>query len=298
MAKKKPAQEPTAETPEADERFCGIVMPISDIIPYPPGHWADVRGILDAAIKKAGFTPKLVSEAEDATIIQGTIIENLYENEIIVCDISAQNANVMLELGIRLAVKKPVVIVNDKQITPPFDITTIKYCPYPSDLRHPTVAKFIDDLCKAIKNTYEASQKPDYRTFMDYFGKMTVPGLGVEEVQWKEYMETMFRDLGRKIDRTGHDAKGESRNQEKGPSYRAVNKINHILDLMPEETIQDLRKLTFTTPTSFCLHLVDRIGDRQIRELNQEQLYSVICQELSRLRKRFSSSSSSSSSGV
>lgn len=51
---------------------CGIVMPISAIDGYPESHWTDVLAILSSAIEGAGFDPNLVSNAEDAGIIQTT----------------------------------------------------------------------------------------------------------------------------------------------------------------------------------------------------------------------------------
>lgn len=35
--------------------FCGIIMPIADMVGYDAGHWSRVRDILDEAIKEAGY---------------------------------------------------------------------------------------------------------------------------------------------------------------------------------------------------------------------------------------------------
>ncbi len=48
---------------------CGIVMPISSLDGCDEGHWLDVRGILVDAIEAAGFTPNLVSNADEVGII-------------------------------------------------------------------------------------------------------------------------------------------------------------------------------------------------------------------------------------
>jgi hypothetical protein len=46
-------------------------------------------------------------------VIHAQIIRNLEEMPHVVCDISSLNPNVMLELGIRTALNKPVIIVRD-----------------------------------------------------------------------------------------------------------------------------------------------------------------------------------------
>jgi len=92
---------------------CGIVMPISSIDGCNEAHWSDVHEILTEAIEDAGFEANLVSNADDVGIIQKRIIQNLYENPIVVCDVSGKNPNVMFELGLRLAFDKPTIIVKD-----------------------------------------------------------------------------------------------------------------------------------------------------------------------------------------
>ena len=77
---------------------CGIIMPIATMSSeYTADHWSDVRHILHNAIEKAGFTPRIVSDSEESTVIHGSIINTIYNDAIIVCDVSNKNANVMFE---------------------------------------------------------------------------------------------------------------------------------------------------------------------------------------------------------
>ena len=94
---------------------CGIIMPISAIDNCEASHWDDVGAILHDAIGKTGFEPNMVSDADDIGVIQKRIIQNLYDNPMIVCDVSCKNPNVMFELGIRLAFDKPAIIIKDDQ---------------------------------------------------------------------------------------------------------------------------------------------------------------------------------------
>jgi hypothetical protein len=91
--------------------LCGIVMPVSTCDGCTAEHWLEVQEILSEAIKAADFAPQLVSDADDVGIIQKRIIHNLYENPIVVCDVSGKNPNVMFELGLRLAFDKPTIII-------------------------------------------------------------------------------------------------------------------------------------------------------------------------------------------
>jgi len=109
---------------------CGIVMPIAGFGEYDAQHWLEVRGILERAISKAEYHPAPVWERSETDIIQGRIVRNLYEYEVVVCDISGLNPNVMFELGLRLAFKKPVVITVDDETKIPFDTNVIEHLIY------------------------------------------------------------------------------------------------------------------------------------------------------------------------
>lgn len=115
---------------------CGIIMPISSIDTCPAEHWQDVLRILQEAIADAGYEANLVSDADDSGIIQKRIVQNLYDNDIVVCDVSCKNPNVMFELGMRLAFDKPTIIIIDDKTSYSFDTAIIEHLSYPRDLRY------------------------------------------------------------------------------------------------------------------------------------------------------------------
>ena len=82
-----------------EKQVCGIVMPISAIDGCAESHWADVLDIFTESIEEAGFEANLVSNADESGIIHKRIIQNLYDNPVVVCDVSGKNPNVMFELG-------------------------------------------------------------------------------------------------------------------------------------------------------------------------------------------------------
>ncbi|MEL5350368.1 hypothetical protein PTR25_11305 [Serratia nevei] len=179
---------------------CGIVMPIANTAGYPEGHWTDVYGIICEVAKKAGFDPCMVSFDEDIGVIHKRIIHNLYKNPIVVCDISSRNANVMFELGMRLAFDKPTIIIKDNLTPFSFDISSIEHLEYPSDLRYQSINEFKSKLESKIKETYKRSQlDPDYSTFLKDFGTFTVSRLDEKEATFNEVLLEEFKELKKSI---------------------------------------------------------------------------------------------------
>ena len=198
---KESKSQPVNEKPElpTSKPTCGIVMPITVHPPFVNNHWIDVRSILDSAIDKAGFVPRLVSDAAAIGIIHARIATNLYKDPIIVCDVSGHNPNVMLELGIRLALK-PVVIVKDDQTPFTFDTAPIEHLEYPRDLRHGKIEEFKDRLADSIRATYDQAEEHGYKSFLQSFA-IKVPELQTQAVSPSELALDEIRDHLRLISR-------------------------------------------------------------------------------------------------
>jgi hypothetical protein len=176
--------------------MCGIVMPIASFDGCTEEHWLDVRDILEEAIVATDFSPNLVSNATEAGIIHKRIIENLYDNPVVVCDVSGRNPNVMFELGIRLAFDKPTIIVKDDKTPYSFDTSPIEHLEYPRDLRFSKIVDFKEELSEKIRRTHEKSEKdPNYTTFLKHFGTFKVAKLEKEEVSADAYVLDELRSL-------------------------------------------------------------------------------------------------------
>jgi hypothetical protein len=175
---------------------CGIVMPISALDGCTESHWADVQDILTDAIESAGFNGNLVSNADDVGIIHKRIIQNLYDNPIVVCDVSGKNPNVMFELGMRLAFDKPTVIVKDDKTSYSFDTSAIEHLEYPRDLRFSRIMEFKQKLSEKIAATHKrATSDKDYTTFLKHFGEFTVAKLEKKEVSSQEFILEELRSV-------------------------------------------------------------------------------------------------------
>ena len=155
---------------------CGIIMPIATSTDYPSEHWKDVLSILMEAINETEFEPRLVSDDVAVGLIHDRIVTNIYNDDVIVCDVSSKNPNVMFELGLRLAFDKPTIIIKDEKTGYSFDTGVIEHISYPSSLRFSEIVEFKLELVKRINATYErAKAETNYSPFLKSFGKTIVP---------------------------------------------------------------------------------------------------------------------------
>jgi hypothetical protein len=197
-----------AEAESSAVETCGIVMPISAMDGYGEEHWSDVLEILTASIKDAGFDPNLVSSADDVGVIQKRIIQNLYENPVVVCDVSGKNSNVMFELGMRLAFDKPTIIVKDDKTTYSFDTAPIEHIPYPKDLRFHDIVKFKGLLTEKIKSTYtKAKDDKNFTPFLGHFGTFKVAKIEAKEVSGDEYIIDQLKDIRQQLASMRHQTR-------------------------------------------------------------------------------------------
>ena len=196
MATEKQPQQTELKTKKP---ICGIVMPISSIEDCSSTHWDEVKRILTDAISSAGYEANLVSDADDSGVIQKRIVQNLYSNEIVVCDVSCKNPNVMFELGMRLVFDKPTIIVMDDGTNYSFDTGIIEHLTYPRDLSYFKIVKFKETLRDKIKGTIEKAKKPDYTTFLKNFGQFTVAKIESREGSINEAILSRLDDMSRQI---------------------------------------------------------------------------------------------------
>lgn len=170
-------------------------MPISAIADCSESHWVEVREIIADSIAPYGFKADLVSSANEAGIIQKQIVQNLYQNEIVVCDVSCKNPNVMFELGIRLTFDRPTVVIKDDKTDYSFDTSPIEHLVYPRDLRFSKIVKFQKFLGDKVRATHKMGADPKYSTFLKHFGEFVVPRLETKEVSQNEFILKQLQEL-------------------------------------------------------------------------------------------------------
>ena len=133
---------------------CYIIMPISDPEGYDEGHFKDVyKYLFDPAIRDAGYVPKRADDEKASNMIQVSIIRDIIESPMAICDLSSRNPNVLFELGIRQAFDLPVVLVQEKGTPRIFDIGTINTIDYGGELLHKDVLEDMKTITEAILQT-------------------------------------------------------------------------------------------------------------------------------------------------
>lgn len=221
------------------EAVCGIVMPISALEDCNEAHWADVLNIISDAIRDAGYKPNIVSNADEVGIIQKRIIQNLYDNEVVVCDVSGKNPNVMFELGIRLAFDKPTIVLKDDRTDYSFDTSPIEHISYPRDLRFTKIVEFKQKLSEKIIATAKASRAdPSYSTFLKHFGEFKVASLDQKEVGPQEFILEEVSEIKRSLRRLEMESRHSSVRQNRSRQTGGIclqnrddgssSKIKHI----------------------------------------------------------------------
>lgn len=161
---------------------CGLIMPISAIGNYKKEHWEEVKKIIEEAIEnmEENIEVRMVSDRSEHDLIQSNIVQAIYDDNIVICDVSGKNPNVMFELGMRIAFNKPVIIIYDEKDGYPFDITNIKYLKYPEGLNYHAIKEFKKDLQEKIKTALNEKENAFLKTFTREFKTYQVTSEKVE----------------------------------------------------------------------------------------------------------------------
>ena len=132
-------------------------MPISDQEGYKKGHFNRVyKHLIKPACEKAGFTPIRADDESVTNYIVIDIIRKIIDADIVLCDLSAKNPNVLYELGLRQAFNKKSVLVKDTKTNRIFDIQGLRTIDYDDNLRIDEVEIAINSIAKSLKETFDS----------------------------------------------------------------------------------------------------------------------------------------------
>lgn len=268
---------------------CGVIMPISQIDGCSESHWSDVMEIISTCVTEAGFEANIVSNADDVGVIHKRIVQNLYDNPIVICVVSCRNPNVMFELGMRLAFDKPTIIIKDDKTSYSFDTSSIEHIEYPRDLRFNKIQEFKIKLTEKIKSTYKkSSEDPNFSTFLKNFGEFKVAKINTKEVSQQELIMDEIRGLRRIITNNSNINKHRYENEF---IYRDKLDSIDLIDicLEGETDIENIKKslskiLSFPgvisteieTRSEEHYHLLIRINDKYSKGQIEEDIRKII----------------------
>lgn len=129
------------------------MMPISDVPTYESGHFDRVyEFIIKPACKGAGLKPERADDIQVTNYIIVDILRRIIEADMVVCDLSSRNPNVLYELGIRQAFNLPVTLIRDFKTPRIFDIQGLRDIEYDEGLRIDKINQAIKTLTTTLKN--------------------------------------------------------------------------------------------------------------------------------------------------
>ena len=133
---------------------CFVMMPFAE----PLGTY--YASVYEPAIKKAGLTPV---RADTDIYGTGKIIDQIWSGinsaKVLVAELTKRNPNVLYELGLAHALRKPVVLVSSNEEDVPFDVKHVRVIYY--DVNDPfwgskLIDKVAENILSALKNPKEA----------------------------------------------------------------------------------------------------------------------------------------------
>jgi hypothetical protein len=213
-----------------ETEVCGLVMPISGFQDYTAAHWNEVRSILERAIISAGYTPRPVWESSDSDIIHARIVRNLYNDKIVVVDVSGLNPNVMFELGMRLTFRRPTVIVADDRTNLPFDTSNIEHIIYPANLNFSKVENFMLSVAERVKVFTQSSMEGTYKPYLDTFGAFTVVEPEETSISFESFVVERLDELSNQISSIRRDQLEERSIVRHDVNYRNLNALRGVVD--------------------------------------------------------------------
>lgn len=133
---------------------CFVMMPFA----APIGGYYST--LYEPAIRKAGLTPV---RADTDIFGTGKIIDQIWSGitnaRVLLAELTGRNPNVLYELGLAHALRKPVVLVSSNEDDVPFDVRHVRVIYYQTSdpfWGDKLIAKIAENLLSAIKNPREA----------------------------------------------------------------------------------------------------------------------------------------------
>jgi hypothetical protein len=140
---------------------CFVIMPFTDPDGYEAGHFNRVfKNIFVKACQDAGFHPVRADQDSQTKVIHKNVMERLAQAEMVLCDLSGRNPNVLFELGLRQAFDKPFVLVKDYRTESIVDVDILTFVRYDEGMApYEKVVEAQDAITKSLRLTYAASRR-------------------------------------------------------------------------------------------------------------------------------------------
>lgn len=224
---------------ENDAPKCGIIMPISPTTNHSEKHWSDVQKLLHRSIINAKLSPINVWNNDLTDRVSERIIGNIFDHDIVVADISDLNPNVMFELGLRLASKKPTVVIANSGGTIPFDIRDFHVLQYPGDLNILDMEKFFEKFEEILNAKLSAYKEGKYTPFL---GNIVVDVISPQtrETSIDEIILSRFDDLSSRINRIERNVSPSDRSAARSTFWNEKSRVFLDIQDVDDKTLQKI----------------------------------------------------------
>lgn len=179
------------------KEVCFVIMPISDVDGYEPGHFKLVyEDIFKPAIEAAGYLPMRADDTLSSNFIQLDILKALLDSPMAICDLSSRNPNVLYELGFRQAFDKATVLIKDLETINIFDISFLRYTEYDRRLTYRNVKNAQESVKRAIVETRdEHKKKGGINSLVSMLSISKAIVKPIEDMKEKDLTSLLIRDL-------------------------------------------------------------------------------------------------------
>lgn len=244
-----------------ESRKCFIVMPFSGTADYEKGHFDRVYNyLIKPACRKVKFEPIRGDDVANSNYIVIDILRKILDSEMIICDLSSMNPNVLYELGLRQAFNKPSVLIKDNKTESIFDIQGFRYLEYDSSLRIDQMELAVTKLSEFLEETYE-NRGSEINSIIQM--------LGIEPAEVKEKIKiseensvilAAINNLSKKVNGLESFDKKEMHREEPILNYytdivfRPIEDLGlsvKIVEILNESGIYDIGSLTKLTEKDF-----------------------------------------------
>jgi nucleoside 2-deoxyribosyltransferase len=136
----------------AKKKTCFVIMPFKNEEWLPQVYQLSIEPV----IRAAGFTCLRADKIPKAGFVLEHILKAVYDADVVIADITGNNANVMYELGLAHGFAKPVIVLSQNIAEAPFDLKSYRIILYKTTFGADA------DLRREIKSALEATlHSPD-----------------------------------------------------------------------------------------------------------------------------------------
>jgi hypothetical protein len=162
-------------TTDGAQPICFVIMPfVERTDDYATGFFTEVfASVFKPAIEQAGFEAR-TAKRQGSDVIQATIVNELLDSHLVLCDLTEHNPNVLFELGVRMASERPIALVKATGTNPIFDIDhMLRVESYNPNLWPSTVHADVPKLASHIRETWETRETQ--RSYMSILRQVSAP---------------------------------------------------------------------------------------------------------------------------